>query len=200
MTYQLKLQTQLGHGTPVPGRTTGSRDCGPRSVAMAIDWATEGQRKLTIPQVREALGKPGPALVNVDDARRALTSLGLPYWRTSSVVQLRRAMVSGKLVHLCVDYGVLNRELHGQTGDPAFTGGHSVVIVGQRKQQGTVQWQLYDPLDDGRRAGIPTGPRWVARRVLLAAALALGNGVLFAGIISRAGKPASKPVKRRTKA
>ena len=184
MTYLPKLQTQLNRGTPVPGRTKGSRDCGPRSVAMAVDAATEGQVKLTITQVRARMGVPGPQLSNVDDAKRGVESLrGLRYTRLATVAKLRQAVVSGKPVHLCIDYGTFDR-LAGSTGDPNFTGGHSVLVYGQRKANGAVWWRLFDPLDDGRRAGIPTGPRWVKRQHLLAAALDFGGGqAILAGAV-----------------
>jgi len=48
MTYLPAHQAQLGAGIPVPGRTRGSRDCGPRTVSMGIDKLTEGQVALGI--------------------------------------------------------------------------------------------------------------------------------------------------------
>lgn len=176
MTYLPKLQAQLGRGTPVPGATRGSRDCGPRSVSMAVDAATQGSVKLSVAQARSRMGVPGPQLSNVDDAKRGVESVsGLSYYRLVTVARLRQAVVSGRPVHLCIDYGTFNR-LAGHSGDPRFTGGHSVMVLGQRKHDGAVWWRLFDPLDDGRRAGIPKGPRWVKRRHLLQAALDFGGG------------------------
>jgi hypothetical protein len=184
MTYLPAHQGQLNKGTPVPGATKGSLDCGPRSVGMAIDAATRGQLKLTVAQVRGRMGVPGPQPSNVDDAKRGVESVqGLRYYRLRTVAKLRQAVASSRPVHLCIDYGTFNR-LAGRTGDPRFAGGHSVLVLGQRKHDGAVWWRLFDPLDDARRAGIPQGWRWVRRQHLLQAALDFGGGqAVLAGAV-----------------
>lgn len=69
----------------------------------------------------------------------------------------------------------------GKSGSPGFYGAHSLPLAGWRDTSG-VQLLDCDPLYDGRRAGIPEGPQWLARGVLLDAAgdLDLGNGISVA--------------------
>jgi hypothetical protein len=58
--------------------------------------------------------------------------------------------------------------------------------MAERDRGAGVEWLLADPLDDGRRAGIARGPRWVLRRQLVAAAVALAGGKrdgIWAGVI-----------------
>lgn len=191
--YHPKHQPQLGRGIPVPGRSKGSRDCGPRTVQMGIAQLTRGQLVPSIADIRERMGKPGPQTTSTFDADRCVESYtvrvmaplsraGLDYIRFTGfryLPLLRDAIKGGDYVQFAIDYGVLNKRLRGRTGDPAFTGGHSVGVHGWRIRDGKVQWQLFDPLDDGRRKGIPNGPRWVSPGAVIAAWRSFGA---YAGI------------------
>lgn len=192
------LYTQLGRGVPVPGRTRGSLDCGPATVKNALRAVTRGQLDPSIEEIRRRMGKPGPQTTNTTDAERAVESYDtemarldrrrLVYDRLRGAMfeaHIRDAAKAGEPIQLAIHYGTFNR-LSRSTGDPSFTGGHSVMIHGfdRRRIRGgrhwRVVWQLFDPLDDGRRTGIPEGPRWVRPAALLEAWKDLG---WFAGIV-----------------
>jgi len=190
MIYLPDHQAQLGRGTPVPGRTQGSRDCGPRTVQMGLDKLTEGELVPTIPALRKRMGTPGPVQTNVYDAREGVESYRvkgrkpLRYTIRDRIADVKRAVAGGKYVQCCIDYGHFNRS--GRTGDPVFTGGHSIGVLGQRERQGEMWWLLWDPLDDARRAGIPQGPRWVPRDRIVSAmeSFAGAQGRAYAGVFT----------------
>lgn len=182
--YEPRLQPQLGQGSP-----TERRDCGPRTVSMGIAAITHGQVRPGIPAIRERMGTPGNQTTNVLDAQRGVESyVSIPgrrplrYRVLRDAASVKDAVRAGRPVHLCLDYGAFNDS--GKTGDPLFRGGHSVLVVGQRNHRGTVQWRLFDPLDDHRRPSIPQGPRWVDRERLIHSALSFGKGSIWAGAFS----------------
>lgn len=187
MAYPIRHQPQLGRGIPVPGGEQGSRDCGPRSGQMGIDGQTN--RIVRITDLRKRMGTPGPQVTNVFDMKRGVESYRLRGREPMSYVvrtlmsEVRGAVAAGRAVQICLDYGKFN-DLPGRTGDPNFRLGHSVLVRGQRRRNGVVQWKLYDPLDDGRRAEIPRGPRWVSRRKITRAAeaFAKAHGRCYAGV------------------
>ena len=180
-------QPQLGRGP------TASKDCGPRAVQMGLDQISRGQLIPSIPDIRQRMGKAGNQTTNTSDAERAVESWDdemvafkrkpLRYERRQGEAWLRLlddALKGGAYAHLAIDYGVFNDrcKAHGvRTGDPRFRGGHSVGIMGwKRDEKGTVFWRLWDPLDDARRPRvIPKGPRWVRRSILVAAWKAFGG-------------------------
>lgn len=194
MAYQPVLQTQLGRGIPVPGRTRGSRDCGPRSWQMGIDARTRGRVHHTIAWLRARGRVPGPVPTSIDDAKRAIDGIRVPgrgplrYYRRRTVAAARKAVRAGYPLQLGIDYGAWNKSQRRHTGDPRFTGGHSVLVFGQRvTDHGVIQWHLFDPLEDHRRPEIPRGPRWVDRKDLIAAAVELAGGrrdAIYAGVIA----------------
>lgn len=145
---------------------------------MGQDAQSGGKVVPNIATIRRRMGKPGPQTTTTADAARAVRASGYRYYLVRDVAKIRRAVRNGRPVQLAIDYGVLNDELR-RTGDPNFRGGHSVLVYGQRRRQGVVEWRLFDSLDDKRRSNIPQGPRWVPRRVLLRACRALGT---FAGV------------------
>jgi hypothetical protein len=194
--YQPKHQPQLGRGIPVPGRTQGSRDCGPRSWSMGVDARSKGRRRPSVRWLRKRGNVEGPQPTSIDDAKRAVHGLAvrgrspMRYWRTRSVAKVRQWVRKGRPVQLAIDYGTWNDLRDHETGDPRFRGGHSVMIYGQRKTVNLVEWQLFDPLEDGRRAGIVSGPSWVPRWQVVRAAKALGEQYgrrdIWAGLIGGA--------------
>ena len=181
MPYVLKFQQQLNRGTPVPGRTKGSMDCGPRAVQMGIDYQSKGKKVPTISTIRQKMGRPGAQQTNIYNARDCVDGMPVPgrkplrYFIKSRVGDVTAAVKGGKYVQLCIDYGKFN-DLMGKTGDPNFRGGHSVGVLGQRTKNGVVQWLLFDPLDDNRRSNIPQGPRWVPKWKLVRALEKFGGG------------------------
>jgi len=192
MAYLPRHQGQVGRGS------TSRRDCGPRSVQMGIDALTHGQLVPDIPDLRIRMGTPGNVTTNVYDAERGVESYDhvpgrhdLHYRVVRTTGEAKDAVLHGRPVQLAIDYGDLNRT--GRTGDPNFRDGHSVLVKGQRNRGSTIEWRLFDPLDDGRRQGIPQGPRWVSRERLVSALEAFQPGTVYAGVFtggaSRGGAP-----------
>lgn len=189
MPYAIRFQRQLGRGVPVPGGVRGSRDCGPRSVQMGIDYLTN--KIVRIRDLRQRMTTPGPQVTNVFDAKRGVESYRfrgrkpMTYTIRTILSEMRGAVAAGRYVQVCIDYGKFN-QLPGRTGDPGFTGGHSIGVRGQRycRRHKRVEWRIYDPLDDHRRPGIPQGPRWVARSKVTksAEAFANANGRCLSGV------------------
>lgn len=190
MPYVPIHQKQLGRGVPVPGKAQGSRDCGPRSWQMGVDARSKGRKRPGVRALRRRGGVTGPQATSIDDAHRALDGMNIPgrtplrYYRKRQATAAQKAVAAGKPVHLAIDYGKWNDVMRKDTGDPAFRGGHSVLVFGERRRGSGIEWLLFDPLDDGRRKAIPRGPRWVLRKHVMAAARALGG--IWAGVIGGA--------------
>lgn len=193
MVYRPRHQPQLGRGVPVPGRTRGSRDCGPRSIQMGMDKQTRGRLLPGPVELRKRMGSEGPVPTNVWDAKQGVESYKggtkyrpMRYYIKRKVSDVKAAVRDGKPVQCAIDYGRFN-DLMNKTGDPYFRGGHSVMVVEQKRwADGTIVWLLYDPLDDQRRSTIPQGPRWVPRSKVVAAMVALAGGNsngIWAGVI-----------------
>ena len=186
--YKPRFQPQLYHGEKVPGKTQGSVDCGPRAWAHALDAASKGAKTPHESKLRERAKKEGPQQTNVYDAEKAINSFdGMKYVRKQKMDDIKKAVEKGTAVHLCIDYGRFNKEEKSKTGDPNFSGGHSVAETEQKKTDGgTVKWLLFDSLDDARRKGIPQGPRWVKRSSLVEATKSFGSGgKIYAGVVKK---------------
>lgn len=189
-----KHQPQLGRGTPVPGKTRGSRDCGPRAIQVGIDFLTQGDLVPSIDEIRKRMGKSGAKTTSTTDAERCVDSYDtemrkfdrapLRYERVRGakyIPRLEDAVGRGNYIHFAIDYGAFNKALKSKTGDPNFTGGHSVGVLGFRTRKGHGQeWLLWDSLDDHRRSGIPQGPRWVPKSAVITAFRSFGS---YAGIM-----------------
>ena len=197
MPYLPKHRRQLGEGVRVPGRARGSMDCGPCSWEVLADKQSAGRVKPGRVQLRKRANVSGPQPTNIDDAWRALNGYPVPgrtklrYYRKRRVAQVRRAVRLGRPVQLAIAYFDWNKTQRRATGDPNFLGGHSVAIVAERRRGPGVEWLLYDSLDDRRRPGIPAGARWVLRRHVISAAVALAGGNrngIWAGVMG-GGKP-----------
>jgi hypothetical protein len=195
-TYRPRFQPQLGRGTPHPAGTRGDTDCALRSEQMGIDQRTHGQKVPSVRDLRRRMDKPGPQPTSIADAHRAVTSYRrirgrhpMRYLLRWSTETMRAAISRGRYVQIAVDYGTFNRVMF-RTGDPNYTGGHSVLIGGQRQRHGDIWWLLWDSLDDRRRVGIPHGPRWVRAWKVVAAAEAFagGPGRVQAGVFLGGGK------------
>jgi len=198
MPYVPVHRMQLGRGTPVPGRTRGALDCGPRSWQVGIDARTRGTAFYPVSFLRARGRVPGPQPTNIDDAKRAIDGLRvqrrtpLRYFRRRTVAGVRKAVRRGFPVQLAISYRKWNTIVKHDSGDPAFRGGHSILIADQRDRGHGVEWLIYDSLEDGRRKNIPRGPSWRRRRDVVAAAVALADGDrnrIWAGVIAGAKKP-----------
>jgi hypothetical protein len=191
MEYRPKFQKQLnGKGAiPVPGKTKGARDCGPRASLHGIDALTHGELLPSVSHFRAKAGVSGPQKTNIYDLQRgieAYTPRGrkpLRLFIKSFVGDVKTAVSSGKGVLLCIHYGKFN-QLANKTGDPYYTGGHSISVFDERGRGDDIEWLLYDSLDDARREGIPQGERWVKRSIIVESmeAFAGARGRCYAGV------------------
>lgn len=68
----------------------------------------------------------------------------------------RSLIVSGRGAVVCIKYSVIAPTRFDAS--PGFTGTHAVYVNERRRSDGA--YLVYDPLADGRRAGIPKGPQW----------------------------------------
>jgi hypothetical protein len=158
---------------------------------MACDAMTDGDLVPSVKLLRDRADKEGPQTANVTDALRAIDGWKVPghrplrYRILRTVAEVRRAVSVARAVHICVSYRVMNALLE-RTGDPAFAGGHSMLIVGS--QDG--KWRMFDPLDDSRRPEIPQGPRLIRAEHLIAAMEAFAGGPhrAWAGVFTGGGK------------
>ena len=89
--------------------------------------------------------------------------------RIASLSVVRSRLAAGYAVGVLIGYGPIADA--GLSGSPGFRGAHSIGLYGDREiPNGTHQWLDADPLYDGRRAGIPKGPQWVAESTIVKAA------------------------------
>lgn len=86
-------------------------------------------------------------------------------------------LAAGYAVDLLVAYGPIDDYL---SGSPGFRGNHRFLLTGRNTD--TRKLRSNDSLYDGRRSGIPEGPRWLPQSVIFDAAsrLDLGGGVRLA--------------------
>jgi hypothetical protein len=75
------------------------------------------------------------------------------------------------MVDLLVGYGPIDNVL---SGSPGFKGNHRLCLGGRNTD--TLKLLSLDSLYDGRRSGIPEGPRWLAQNVIFQAASKLDLG------------------------
>lgn len=180
-----RLRTQLGKGTPVPGATRGSKDCGPRSFMHGFGYLTRDKAVPWVSLIRDWMERKGPTGTNVWDmqkaakaaddwlAKRGRNPIRVYLKFTRSAV--KDAVRNKRIVQLAVDYGEWNR-IMGKTGDPNYKGGHSITVLGERRwDNGTIVWRVYDSLEDNRRNEIPMGPKWRPRWKVLRAAKVWAN-------------------------
>jgi hypothetical protein len=189
--YRPRHQRQLNAGIPVPGRTRGSRDCGPRTWSMGVDFQTRGEVVPSMEQIRERGNVEGPAMTGIRDAQRAIESydsvrgrMPLRFFIKDHIADVKAAVDAGKFVVCCVSYRKFN-ELVGRSGDPNFDGNHMFGVLGERDEGDEPEWLLFDALDDQRRSGIPAGPRWIKRSIIVKSleAYARRRGRCWAGVM-----------------
>jgi hypothetical protein len=101
------------------------------------------------------------------------------YLRQTRVSKVCRYLVKGCQAAVAIDYGELKKLHPGVAGDPSFSGLHSVRWYGayadkDRNRKTDIVAPFFtdqlDPLNDGRRGGIPDGPQLINRRTMRAEA------------------------------
>lgn len=164
------------------GAPTESEDCGVSATRRAINWASCGKVKLGVAETRRRMNKPtGPANVidwyhamqhpdTVADFKAAGLEPPVVHLRGcnattgnlvgSPIQTVITALEAGDLVCAAEGYG----PWHGTryAGSEVFgtkpLDNHAVSYYGITGTVGSRRTTRYDPLDDGRRPGIPDGP------------------------------------------
>ena len=177
-----RLRTQLGKGTPDPTGEAmqGSRDCNVRAFQHGFGYLTRDRAVPVVWLIRRKMGRSGFTPTNLWDSKQAAEKfdgwlarhgrrpirLYLKFTKRS----VRLAVEQERIVTLAVDYGSWNK-LMSRTGDPNYTGGHAITVLGEKRwPDGTIVWNVYDSLEDNRRAEIPMGTTWRPRWKILQAA------------------------------
>jgi hypothetical protein len=157
---------------------------------MQIDMETGGAKRPTTAQVRACtLNADGSldilggtrASQNIDAAQRC--------WGVvldGRVMEFEEAWRLGQRVDYALSFSISYAVVSGTPydGSPGFRGYHQVILSGGR---------VYDPLADGRRAGIPKGPqRWPKDLLRRAAGKYASVGLGRAAVVV-ATEPAIKP-------
>jgi hypothetical protein len=153
-------------------------NCGPASHAMAADRHRKGVDPKTphgwLPtpsEIRNYMTPNSCGGTNLQQNDAACTHMylvnmdvryGVP-WTT-----FRSAIISGRGAVVQILYSKVPARFDGS---PGFGGNHAVFVNERRSSDGA--YLVYDPLADGRRAGIPKGPQWWPASVLQAAAYAM---------------------------
>jgi hypothetical protein len=178
--YWPRFRSQLGKGTPVPGATRGSKDCNVRAFQHAFGQLTKDKFVPWVDNIRIRMGRPGPTGTTLWNSQKAAATYDaalkqrgrkpIRVYMKYTKDGVKKAVRNKAPVCIAIDYGQFNKQM-SRTGDPNFTGGHGIMVLGEKKwNDGTIVWKLYDSLDDNRRNSIPQGPRWVPRYKVLKAA------------------------------
>ena len=180
------------------GSPNAGDNCGPASVAMALRWATAHDIEPTPSAVRAAMKDPTGGTY-MSDHRLAWDTYRernagrwdvkpMRYFAAGDFADLLAALGNGKAATIAIDYSKVPQALKG---DPLFNGLHSVFLAATRERAGITEIKVFDPLNDGRRPGIPgPGPIWYPKTALRNAA---------AAVVSQPGKAMYNIVQRGTK-
>jgi len=169
--------------------TFGWSNCSTACTAMLIALETGGQKHPSAAEVRACVrNEDGSADVtggtnpsqNVAAAKRCF-GVTLDY----SLMDFEQAYALGQrddtAVSMCISYAPVSGTIHD--GSPGFTGLHQIVLSGGK---------VYDPLADGRRAGIPNGahvwPKTLLKRAAEGYTHQSGRAAVIVG-----HSPAQKP-------
>jgi hypothetical protein len=189
--------------TQLDNSPTAGEDCGVMAASMAVAYWKEERKGPDRKTIRKRMGQlAGPT--NSLNQKTAVESFGAAYRRKVGAPWNRfvTAVENGCWVNVQIDYGVVNDQCRRLSGCKTFDGPHSISVHGIKKSDGRRLVLVYDPLYDGRAAGIPDGPRWWPLWLLKNAAGTFTgtDGTWTGGIIKRAddqpvpgGGPKPKP-------
>lgn len=138
---------------------------------MGIDFATRGARVPSVGSIRGRAREKddGLSMAQVTSVVRSFDTatetngyqdLRAIYYIGGSYDDALDELQRGRYIVWAIDYGWINRHYKTKSGDPNFYGKHAVGAVGLRVRSGNRQTQVFDPLADARRKGIPQGPQW----------------------------------------
>lgn len=173
-------------------------NCGPASVASALRWSTEHDVAPSPSSVRKGIGdfeggtNPADLETGWEAFRGRAKARGwdlstMRYRQSEDVEKLIEALRNGHAATLAVLYAEVPLRL---SGDPKFRGPedfHSVFVAAIRERPGRTEVKVFDPLCDGRRAGIPgPGPVWWPLSVMRKAAAGYaGPGTATYNVVRR---------------
>jgi hypothetical protein len=154
---------------------------------MGIDYQTKGAKVPAVKDFRQRANKLSGGL-NTEQLQTGVKSYNtkaetngykpLQCVRVTAATswkdQIAEPLKKKRWICLWINYGWVNDNVPRLSGDKAFRGTHCVGLLGIRDDD-TVGWQIkvFDPLYDGRRAGIPKGPQWWSTTDLKKAAAAV---------------------------
>lgn len=176
------------HRTQLQRPVTGQFDCGVRTCQHGADFQTHGKKDPGVDQVRRQMGRPGAQPTNVYNSDQFFDRQGLRYARIvgGDWSDAMSALRVGKGLQICVAYGVVTNVQPGASGDKGFVGGHSIWVQElRRNRKGQRVTRSLDSLFDGRRSGIPDGPKWVRIETYRRATQAFAgrSGLWWGGIV-----------------
>jgi len=154
-------------------------NCGPASHAMAaqrhrrgVDPRTPHSWPPMPPEIRNYISPHSCGGTSLQDNDAATTHMyatnmdvryGVP-WTT-----FRSLIISGRGAVVQISYSVIAPTKYDAS--PGFYGNHGIYVNERRASDGA--YLVYDPMADGRRAGIPKGPQWWPASLLQRAAEAM---------------------------
>lgn len=163
MVYRPTFRKQLD------GSACQGANCGPAASAMASQRAREGADPATAygwpptpPEVRRRIqavyntGCKGTTFSQNENACATLYKVDLQPRYDVPWSTFRSLVIAGRGAVLAIQYSVIAPTRFDAC--PGFVGGHSVFVNERRSSDGA--FLVFDPLADGRRAGIPKGPQW----------------------------------------
>ena len=184
--------TEAWHAFPDPGliaQADGSpyqwQNCAPTTWAALVTSQQQGKRPAkgspwypSGASLRTASGDKSGGIIPslLDYTVNRVYGIDLEV-RIATTTAVQQGLDDGLAVGILIDYSPIAAA--GLSGSPGFYGNHSVPMFGTRTlPSGAIEWLDADPLYDGRRAGIPKGPKWVSRLTLIKAAgmLVLDSG------------------------
>ena len=164
------------------GSTYASTNCGACSEAVRDVSQQKGVRPSqgtpwppTGASIRRETGDTSGGLnpAQTTAATRREYGIGTAAPRIAAKQNVLDLLAKGYAVDILVAYGPIDDYL---SGSPGFRGNHRGVLLGRNTDTRKLLWS--DSLYDGRRSGIPNGPRWIPQSVIFdgASRLDLGGG------------------------
>lgn len=171
---------QLQTGSPTAGY-----DCGPCSILVGLESKSRNKIRPNAYYTRRWLQTirrpmvhypswPAINMLNVEESIDSALMTNIfrsrhldppdVTWRTYSFREIGHALRKGKAVLVGIDYGRLNDRQPWLSGSKDFRKGHAILLRGWKWHKNRAWTLLYDPLHDGRRAGIPRGIQTVMLR------------------------------------
>lgn len=143
-------------------------NCGPACSGTHLDRDTRGASRTTGARVRALTGDLSGGTNLAEDDTALLRGWGprdhMDVRPRVAWADVLAALDRGQGVSLSASYAPISGTVWD--GSPGFTANHRFFI----NERGSNGLYVYDPLADGRRAGIPKGPHWIPESIMERAA------------------------------